>query len=249
MIEHQGIDLRESCENEWLCSQIASAFGLPVAPCSIEYFGDTKVLVVKRFDREYSTDNKKILRYPQEDMCQALGFPSHLKYQSDGGPGIPEIMKLLLGSEQAHLDRELFLKSQVLFWLLAATDGHAKNFSIFIKAGGHIQLTPLYDILSTYPLMTQGQLQAQKIKMAMALRGKNYHYRWDQWVRRYFKQTAKISDYSDNLAEAILDEMLGQVPKVLNQVSTKIPKNFPSHISEPILEGIEKKASELSMDF
>ena len=28
------------------------------------------------------------------------------------------------------------MKSQVLFWLLAATDGHAKNFSVFIEPEG-----------------------------------------------------------------------------------------------------------------
>ncbi|MCA1773970.1 MAG: HipA N-terminal domain-containing protein, partial [Halomonas sp.] len=29
-IEHSGMDLTESCENEWLCLKIAEAFGLPV---------------------------------------------------------------------------------------------------------------------------------------------------------------------------------------------------------------------------
>jgi len=34
--------------------------------------------------------------------------------------------------------------------LLCATDGHAKNFSIFIGQGGTYRMTPLYDVLSAY---------------------------------------------------------------------------------------------------
>ena len=37
-IQHQHMDLSDSCENEWLCSQIAEAFGLPVAKCEIRSF-------------------------------------------------------------------------------------------------------------------------------------------------------------------------------------------------------------------
>jgi serine/threonine-protein kinase HipA len=42
----------------------------------------------------------------------------------------------LAGSQQADLDRTNFALTQLAFWLLAATDGHAKNFSIFHHAGG-----------------------------------------------------------------------------------------------------------------
>ncbi len=129
-IQHQNMDLSDSCENEWLCSQIAEAFGLPVAKCDILYFEDIKALVVERFDRKFSVSGDKFLRLPQEDMCQALGISPNLKYQSDGGPGIENIMSLLLGSNHAEIDRDTFFKSQVLFFLLAAIDGHAKNFSI-----------------------------------------------------------------------------------------------------------------------
>ncbi|WP_163344250.1 HipA domain-containing protein, partial [Enterobacter hormaechei] len=71
--------------------------------------------------------------------------PSALKYENEGGPGIIDIMKYLLGSSNADQDRFHFMKAQVLFWLLAATDGHAKNFSVFINQEGRFHLTPLYD--------------------------------------------------------------------------------------------------------
>lgn len=237
-IQHQNIDLSDSCENEWLCSQIAEAFGMAVAPCEIKYFNKIKVLVVERFDRRLSSDNTWLMRLPQEDMCQALGISSHLKYQSDGGPGIAEIMRLLLGSANPIEDRDTFFRSQILFWLLAAIDGHAKNFSLFIEPEGRYRLTPLYDIMSAYPLIANKQLQAQKIKMAMALRGKNNHYHWHTLQRRYFLETAKAVNYSPIRAENILDEMLEQTDEVIQKVSRKLPKKFPSKISEPIFEGM-----------
>jgi serine/threonine-protein kinase HipA len=232
------MDLSDSCENEWLCSQIAEAFGLSVAKCETLYFEDVKVLVVERFDRKMAGDNTWLMRLPQEDMCQALGISPNLKYQADGGPGINDVMQLLLGSANPTADRDIFYRSQVLFWLLAAIDGHAKNFSVFIEAEGKYRLTPLYDMMSAHPLVATKQLQAQKIKMAMALKGKNTHYHWYNVQRRYFLETAKTVNYSVEKAETILDEMLQQVDSVIEKVAAKLPKRFPSKIAQPIFDGM-----------
>ncbi len=232
------MDLSDSCENEWLCAQIAQAFGLPVAHCEIIYFEEVKVLAVERFDRQLSLDKTWLMRLPQEDMCQALGISPHLKYQSDGGPGISEIMRLLLGSANALQDRDQFYRSQILFWLLAAIDGHAKNFSVFIEPEGNYRLTPLYDIMSAHPLIVEKQLQTKKIKMAMALKAKNNHYLWHQIQRHYFLEAAKSANYSVERAEVILDDMLNQVDSVIEQVSAKLPKKFSRKISQPIFDGM-----------
>lgn len=237
-IQHQQMDLSESCENEWLCSKIAKAFGLPVANCDIVHFEDVKVLAVERFDRKLSRDNTWLMRLPQEDMCQALGVSPNLKYQADGGPGIKDIMNLLLGSATPAQDRDCFFRTQILFWLLAAIDGHAKNFSLFIEADGKYRLTPLYDIISAYPLMAKKQLQKQKIKMAMALVGENHHYHWYNVQRRHFISTAKAVNYSIDKAESILDEMLNQVEDVIYKVSVELPSAFPKQISQPIFDGM-----------
>lgn len=239
-IQYQQMDLSDSCENEWLCTLIAETFGLPVAKSEIQYFADVKVLVVERFDRKLSSNGKWLMRLPQEDICQALGVSPHLKYQSDGGPGFQNIMKLLMGSIDPIHDRDMFFRSQVLFWLLAAIDGHGKNFSVFIEAEGKFRLTPLYDIMSAYPLIFKGQLEEKKIKMAMAmaLKGKNNHYHWFSLQRRYFLETAKSSNYSVQNAEIILDEMLANVETVIEKVCKKLPKNFPNTVSKPIFDGM-----------
>lgn len=238
-IPHQHIDLTDSCENEWICSQITEAFGLPVAKSHIMQFEDVKVLVVERFDRKLSQDKSWLMRLPQEDMCQALNISPNLKYQAEGGPGINDIMGLLLGSANPARDRDMFFRSQVLFWLLAAIDGHAKNFSLFINPEGKYHLTPLYDILSAYPLMTKKHLQKQKIKMAMALNGENNHYHWHNIQRRHFIGAAKSANFSAENAEVILDDMLSKVDVVIDQVSTLLPNKFPKYISQSIFEGMK----------
>lgn len=245
IIPHQQLDLSDSCENEWLCAQIADAFGLPTANCEILHFEEVKVLVVERFDRKFSHDKTWIMRLPQEDFCQALGISPNLKYQADGGPGIQECMQLLLGSTHSLYDRDLLFRSQILFYLLAAIDGHAKNFSIFLEPEGKYRMTPLYDIMSAYPLISKKQLQVRKIKMAMALNGKNVHYHWYEIQRRHFLETAKKVYYSPLRAETLLTEMLDQIEQVIERVSSKLPKNFPSYISDPIFQGMKKARQKL----
>jgi len=154
-------------------------------------------------------------------------------------------MRLLLGSAAPVADRDMFYRSQVLFWLLAAIDGHAKNFSVFIEPEGKYRLTPLYDIMSAYPLMAKKQLQEKKIKMAMALQGKNIHYHWHNIQRRHFLETAKAVNYSPERAETILDDMLQQVDSVIEQVSEKLPKKFPSNISQPLFDGMREMKKKL----
>ena len=167
-IEHSGIDLSDSVENEWLCLELLRSFGLPVPDVQIKVFEDVKVLVVERFDRELSKDGAWIIRHPQEDMCQSNSTGPGLKYESDGGPGISVIMNLLGSSLQPEEDRRQFMKTVFLFWLLGAIDGHAKNFSIFLKPGGRFQLTPVYDVISAYPIAAKREIEYHDLKMAMA---------------------------------------------------------------------------------
>ena len=128
--------MSDSVENEWLCGQILAEFGLAVAKSEIAKFEDQQALVVERFDRVWSEARSFWLRLPQEDMCQARGLPPHMKYENDGGPGIVNIATLLRASVTPEQDVECFLKAQLIMWLLAATDGHAKNFSIRLMPGG-----------------------------------------------------------------------------------------------------------------
>jgi len=184
-LAHSGLDLSESVENEWLCSRILGEFGLSVANSKIEKFTDFSVLVVERFDRKWTNNQAQLLRLPQEDFCQSLGISSAHKYESDGGPGIKDIMQVLLGSLKAEEDRKNFMIAQLLFWVLGAIDGHAKNYSIFIDKGGNYHLTPFYDVISAYPMIFSKQVHELKVKMAMSVIGSKRNYLWHRITREH----------------------------------------------------------------
>lgn len=240
-----GNDLSTSVENEWLCSKIVRAYGVDVAPCRMETFGAFKTLVVERFDRKLAEDRSWWMRLPQEDFCQATGTPPALKYENEGGPGIRKIMDLLLGSERAVADRRDFMKSQLVFWLLAGIDGHAKNFSVFLLPGGGFRLTPRYDVLSAYPMLGQGRgkLPPQKIMMAMALEGKNRHYHWNAIRLRHWLETGKRCGIAD--MDGLVREMVDRTPTAITEVSNLIPAGFPAAIGGSIMDGVKSAAKEL----
>lgn len=235
-----GLDLSSSVENEWFCLRFMKHLGFDVANASIATFIDQNALVVERFDRKVSHDS--IIRLPQEDMCQALGVVSGSKYQEHGGPGIQEIMALLKTSDLALRDQYLFMKAQVVFWLLAAIDGHAKNFSIFLRAQGY-SLTPFYDVMSVYPYFGQGQgvsnisMQKQKIKMAMAVYGKNKHYKWYGILKRHWFSMAEKVKFPQEEMLQIIEELVESVPTAIEKTLKDLPKGFPSSVSKTIAEG------------
>jgi len=237
-VSHQGIDLSTSVENEWLCSHIVRSYGIEVANCGMETFGEYKVLVVERFDRRLSAHGTWYLRLPQEDFCQATATSPGLKYENDGGPGIDKVMEILLGSERAEQDRRDFMRTQLVFWLLAAIDGHAKNFSVFLLPGGAYRLTPRYDILSAYPVLGhgRGQYAPEKITMAMAVRGKSRHYRWKEICGRHWIETAKRCGFS--AMQEVMHEVIDMTPKTLELVRGLIPAGYPPQIADSILGGI-----------
>ncbi len=244
-LEHHNIDLRDSCENEWLCLHIATAFGIETAHAELATFGEKKVLVVERFDRRWSQSGQWLMRLPQEDFCQAMGIAPALKYQADGGPGIEASMTLLLGSRLAATDREAFFRVQILFWLLAAIDGHGKNFSLFIEAGSSYRMTPLYDIISAFPLFASGGIQEKKAKMAMALEGKNRQYHFSMIQPRHFISTAEQVGFSSQRAAELMLQMANQTDQVIAEVSAKLPADFPELISQTIFAGLSAQADKI----
>ncbi|ALU87620.1 HipA domain-containing protein [Herbaspirillum rubrisubalbicans M1] len=248
------LDLRHSVENEWLCSRILAAYGMPVAACDILCFEDQKVLAVERFDRRWSRDpasgQATLLRLPQEDMCQATGISPWLKYEADGGPGMKEIMALLGGAIDPVAARRHFFKAQLLFWMLWATDGHAKNFSLFLKAGGRYEPTPLYDVLSVFPLIGEGpgKLSSHRAAMAMAVRGKNAHRKMKEILPRHWMALGIhfgiVAENGDG-PRAILQELAEQTDQVIAKVQADLPPGFPSELAASILDGLRRSASSL----
>lgn len=237
-----------SIENEWLCSKIIAAYGLPVAETQMARFGAMQALIVNRFDRRLSRDGRWWIRLPTEDFCQAKGLPSEKKYEADGGPGIDAVLRVLAGSVEPEKDGESFLKAQIVFWLLAAPDGHAKNFSILLGSQGTYRLAPLYDVLSVYPWMGNGVdlLPVQKLKMAMAARGNNSHYRWNTIRRHHWEETARRNGLS-RVVDTVIPELIERTPQIVGTVRELLPPDFPEHIASSIFTGLEGAAKRLAL--
>jgi serine/threonine-protein kinase HipA len=244
------LDLRHSVQNEWLSAELLRAFGLPVARSHPLVFEDQHVLAVERFDRRWAGGGAWLFRLPQEDLCQATATPPFMKYEADGGPGIDRILELLNGSDRRQQDRETFFRAQLLFWLLCAADGHAKNFSIALHAGGGFALTPLYDVLSFHPMFGAGpgKLAPQRVRMAMAVRSKNAHWRMREITRRHWAELGRrhgIVDAEGRGVDTVIDAVAGAVAAVVDDVSARLPAGFPASVAEAIFAGLKSNAAHL----
>lgn len=246
LVGNKRADLTTSVENEWLCLAILRAFDLPAADAQITYFGEHKVLSVARFDRALHRDGRWLLRLPQEDFCQALGVPPHLKYESHGGPGVPDLASLLRRSETAQEDLDTLFAAQIVFWMLAAPDGHAKNFSLRLLSGGRFRLTPLYDVMSIWPVEGDGanQWSWHKAKLAMAVHGKRKHYAMRDITRRHFSAMAEHCLIGD-IATPIVERLIAMTPQVIDSVGAALPPGFPARVAERVLGGLRFAAQRL----
>ena len=232
------VEMFDSVENEWLCAQIIEALGLPMARTEMATFDDQRALIVERFDREWMDGGQWIARLPQEDFCQALGQPPHLKYEEDGGPTLATGLQLLSASTDASSDRIVFLLVQLVFWLMAAPDGHAKNFSIFLHQGNAYDMTPLYDVLSIWPYVGRGrgQMHLRDVRLAMAIRSKNIHYHLHTIQTRHWYDLAMKNGGPE--VWLAMQQLVADLESVLSDVEAKLPKNFPQRIWTPISQGM-----------
>jgi serine/threonine-protein kinase HipA len=256
LVGNMRADMTDSVENEWLCARLMSALGFPMAATEMATFGEAKALVVTRFDRrwqgvEAGAEHKArfkppegawIARLPQEDFCQALGVAPDRKYQSDGGPSAHDCLQVLAASEHADADKATFALAQLAFWLLAATDGHAKNFSLQHRRGGRFGLTPLYDVLSAWPIIGNGanRIAYARAKLAMAARGeRNLHYRLREVQLRHWQRLAHSC--GPDVWER-MKSMVDSVDGALASVEAALPAGFPPRTWEPIAAGMRRHA-------
>ncbi|EFA7432649.1 type II toxin-antitoxin system HipA family toxin [Escherichia coli] len=244
------LDLSQSVDNEYYCLLLAKELGLNVPDAEIIKAGNVRALAVERFDRRWNTERTVLLRLPQEDMCQTFGLPSSVKYESDGGPGIARIMAFLMGSSEALRDRYDFMKFQVFQWLIGATDGHAKNFSVFIQAGGSYRLTPFYDIISAFPVLGGTGIHISDLKLAMGLNAsKGKKTAIDKIYPRHFLATAKVLRFPEVQMHEILSDFARMIPAALDNVKTSLPTDFPENVVTAVETNVLRLHGRLSREY
>ena len=232
LLDH-GIDMSDSVENEFLCLEIVRAFGIEAAEAEMARFEDQKALVVKRFDR---TERRSggLLRLPQEDFLQAMGLESGQKYEEHGGPGMARCLELLAGAIESFDDQKTFLQAQIVFWMIDATDGHAKNFSTLLGPDG-FRLTPIYDVLSAAPALAAHEVRRRDMRLAMAA-GDSRHYRLSDIQPRHFDQTAARARVPRETRSRVFLELAERADSLFDAVASRLPGDFPDRVAGPILE-------------
>lgn len=220
-------------ENEHICLRLAQSLGLPVAESRVMQFDGEIAIVISRYDRVHTATGWR--RVHQEDLCQAMGVPPARKYQNDGGPGARAILALLRGySSAAVRDTETFIDTLALGWLIAATDAHAKNYSILISAGQQVRLAPLYDIASVLPY---ARFDVNRVKLAMKVGDR---YRLQQvGLREWHKAAVELRLEPDGLILR-LTRMAREIPDHLTVIRREVRDAGLEH---PIIERLITRLS------
>lgn len=205
--------VEQSVQNEYFCLHLAKSLSLPVAQSSIVSLGDTDFLLVERYDRD-SVAGKSIRRH-QEDFCQALGYSSSKKYQSDGGPGFKECFALVRNhTKPSAVYIKNLLNISIFNMLVGNNDAHAKNFSLLYSSKGHMQLAPFYDLLST------AAYEHIDNRMAMKIGCKNIFS--DIYPRHMDKFCDEIQIKKSFVIE-LMSDMINRLPANASAIAEDIP--------------------------
>jgi len=137
---------------------------------------------------------------------------------------------LLQVSDEPLRDRANFLKAAILFWLIGATDGYAKNFSIALMPGGRFTMTPLYDVLTVQPTLEAGQLQIKDVKLAMRT-GECRHYKVSEIQGRHFVETGLAAEFSREQVVQIFEDIRAREEEAFATALAEMPPGFPGALS------------------
>lgn len=135
------------------CLRLAKAIGLTGLEIELTTIGESRCLIVSRFDRK--VDGDVVTRVHQEDLCQATGIdPSEnagrAKYERAGGPSLRQLAALLdahADDVEGQLNRLVEIVTFTV--LIGNADAHGKNLALLHPEPGRVELAPLYDTVPT----------------------------------------------------------------------------------------------------
>jgi serine/threonine-protein kinase HipA len=225
---------RDFPHNEHFCMTLARKIGLNVQETDIVAIGGEPVYIIKRYDR--LENGGQFTRLHQEDFCQALSIPSIRKYQTNGGPGWPELLNVLTENPFINRDEDIdaLVNAAIYNFVIGNTDAHGKNFSLLHHREGKegfLSLAPLYDICSVYPYRDT----VTHNRMAMSIGKKQRFDKLDEENWKEFAELAHLSE--EELAEkmfAVADAVENNAHAVLEShkdmyAKTDVPKIIVEH--------------------
>lgn len=207
--------------NEFLCLRAASACNIHTVNVDIRYPG-TPVLIIQRYDRKISSQDVNgfnvITRAHQEDLCQANGIISDLKYEHDGGPGYKQIRDMLARyARKPFEDIEMLVKWGLFNYMIGNCDAHAKNLSLLHNSDGTVSIAPVYDLIST---SVYDGIFGSKLSRGMGMRI-GQHENIDKI------NEADIRIFADNVRVR-----LSQVKLIGSEIISSIPSAFDAAVYE-----------------
>jgi serine/threonine-protein kinase HipA len=119
---------------------------------------------------------------------------------------------------------------------MGATDGHAKNFSLFLGPKGRFHMTPFYDVLTAQPSLDARQIERKQMKMAMSV-GDSRHYSFEDIQGRHFIQTAERAGLPGAVASAALEEISRNAEAAIKAVESQLPPDFPDEFVVSVQKG------------
>lgn len=220
-------DVRGSIENEYICLKTAQTMGLDVCDCEIRKAGNTKYLLLTRYDREINKHSVK--RIHQEDFCQAKNITSTFKYEAEGGISVADCFEIIKQTKSPAASAIELVNRIVFNYLIGNADAHGKNFSLLYTEDG-VQLAPAYDILCTavYPDLTT--------KMAMKIGG---YYEFKDVYPRHWERLAEKNNINYTFLKKVILKQADTLPKALETVVTEID----SPIKADILKVVNKNCA------
>lgn len=221
-------------ENEHLCLELARATGSQAAESAILRIEDRQAIAVKRYDRE--RHGRVVHRLHQEDVSQALGVNTRLKYPTEGAPGIADIVTLLRDQASTGIDDVYrFLRAVAFNWVIGGTDAHPRNYSVLIGPRGAVTLAPLYDLASALRLKTRVEADDLPFAMTVARRrtiGSITRSVWEEQAREVRLNPGRAIEEIDDLLQQIVEHAAPvAAAAVAAGIDEKFANRFASRLS------------------
>ena len=235
---------------EALCMRAAQRMELTAEQCFLIDEGrENPLLAVERYDRYFAdADVRRVngLRVPrrlhQEDMCQASGISTALKYELTEANYLNLMSAAIMDQSVDPLgDRFMLSYYQLFDFVMGNCDNHLKNWSILYSADWETaELAPLYDVVNTtmYPQLAR--------EMGVSFGGSRVID--EVTVDMVLGRLASIG-VSKTMAKGMLADMRDEVIPALKDAAQSLSEEgFPQieGILKEIMPGVELRLSVLA---
>lgn len=225
IVKQSHVRLSDIVTNEQLSLTTAAKLGIEIPESFIINTGSSRdediLFATKRYDRMISPNSSYIhglarpFRLHQEDFAQALGIPSHEKYENSEQQYLPKIFHLLRNYTENPLADQLKLWDILIYdYLIGNTDNHIKNLSLLYSENlRSIHLAPAYDIIST--VIYQGSSR----EMAIGIDGER---NIDRITREHFSNAATDAGLSKKIALKHFDKLVDGFERALSETAVQL---------------------------